>query len=145
MPNSGLGAYPALRNALRLHDSGKQPAGISSPGQRRPHGHGHGKQRVWGREAHCREPEWENSNGVIPVSQTARKPFGLLSQLETGVPQDAINSLFRDSWLRLTRPSVFARMNSRHGPVAQLGARLTGSQEVRGSIPLRSTDWVEMT
>ena len=24
------------------------------------------------------------------------------------------------------------------GPVAQLGARLTGSQEVRGSIPLRS-------
>ena len=30
-------------------------------------------------------------------------------------------------------------VSSRHGGVAQLGERLTGSQEVRGSIPLVST------
>src|SRR5262245_55770463 len=31
-----------------------------------------------------------------------------------------------------------------HGPVAQLGARLTGSQEVRGSNPLRSIELKEV-
>ena len=39
----------------------------------------------------------------------------------------------------LASPSEFPYSNSSHGGVAQLGERLTGSQEVRGSIPLVST------
>ena len=35
--------------------------------------------------------------------------------------------------------SEFPYSTSSHGGVAQLGERLTGSQEVRGSIPLVST------
>ena len=33
----------------------------------------------------------------------------------------------------------FGRARDRHGAVAQLGERMTGSHEVRGSIPLGST------
>ena len=39
----------------------------------------------------------------------------------------------------LASPSEFPYSSSSHGGVAQLGERLTGSQEVRGSIPLVST------
>ena len=39
----------------------------------------------------------------------------------------------------LASPSEFPYSTSLHGGVAQLGERLTGSQEVRGSIPLVST------
>ena len=39
----------------------------------------------------------------------------------------------------LASPSVFPYSTFSHGGVAQLGERLTGSQEVRGSIPLVST------
>mgnify|MGYP006882977843 CR=1 FL=1 len=39
----------------------------------------------------------------------------------------------------LASPSEFPYNTSSHGGVAQLGERLTGSQEVRGSIPLVST------
>ena len=39
----------------------------------------------------------------------------------------------------LASPSEFPYSTSSHGGVAQLGERLTGSQEVRGSIPLVST------
>ena len=39
----------------------------------------------------------------------------------------------------LASPPVFPYSTSSHGGVAQLGERLTGSQEVRGSIPLVST------
>ena len=39
----------------------------------------------------------------------------------------------------LASPSEFPYSISSHGGVAQLGERLTGSQEVRGSIPLVST------
>ena len=39
----------------------------------------------------------------------------------------------------LASPSEFPYSTSTHGGVAQLGERLTGSQEVRGSIPLVST------
>ena len=44
--------------------------------------------------------------------------------------------------LTLTNPlryNFYAKFISRIGGVAQLGERLTGSQEVRGSIPLVST------
>ena len=39
-------------------------------------------------------------------------------------------------WRTLTRP----RVDGKRGAVAQLGARLTGSQKVRGSSPLSSTN-----
>ena len=39
----------------------------------------------------------------------------------------------------LATAEEFPYNNSSHGGVAQLGERLTGSQEVRGSIPLVST------
>ena len=39
----------------------------------------------------------------------------------------------------LASPGEFPYSTSSHGGVAQLGERLTGSQEVRGSIPLVST------
>ena len=39
----------------------------------------------------------------------------------------------------LASPSEFPYSTCSHGGVAQLGERLTGSQEVRGSIPLVST------
>ena len=39
----------------------------------------------------------------------------------------------------LASPCEFPYSISSHGGVAQLGERLTGSQEVRGSIPLVST------
>ena len=43
------------------------------------------------------------------------------------------------SKIALASPSEFPYSTSSHGGVAQLGERLTGSQEVRGSIPLVST------
>ena len=36
--------------------------------------------------------------------------------------------------------SLFRRSKIKYGDIAQLGARLTGSQEVRGSNPLSSTN-----
>ena len=45
----------------------------------------------------------------------------------------------RFSEIVLASPSEFPYSTSSHGGVAQLGERLTGSQEVRGSIPLVST------
>ncbi len=35
--------------------------------------------------------------------------------------------------------TIFVSLSKRDGPVAQLGERLNGIQEVSGSIPLRST------
>ena len=43
------------------------------------------------------------------------------------------------SKIALASPYEFPYSTSSHGGVAQLGERLTGSQEVRGSIPLVST------
>ena len=46
-----------------------------------------------------------------------------------------------DRWLRVPEAVRYHNVfcPSRHGPVAQLGARLNGIQEVTGSIPVRST------
>ena len=54
----------------------------------------------------------------------------------SGVPHGAGESF---SKIVLASPSEFPYSTSSHGGVAQLGERLTGSQEVRGSIPLVST------
>ena len=54
-----------------------------------------------------------------------------------GTPAPAPPESF--SKIALASPSEFPYNTSSHGGVAQLGERLTGSQEVRGSIPLVST------
>ena len=48
-------------------------------------------------------------------------------------PPESFSKIVLASW------SEFPYSTSSHGGVAQLGERLTGSQEVRGSIPLVST------
>ena len=52
-------------------------------------------------------------------------------------PLAAARKIFSE--IALASPSEFPYSTSSHGGVAQLGERLTGSQEVRGSIPLVST------
>ena len=52
-------------------------------------------------------------------------------------PRTAARKIFSE--IVLASPSEFPYSTSSHGGVAQLGERLTGSQEVRGSIPLVST------
>ncbi len=54
-----------------------------------------------------------------------------------GTPAPAPPESFSKNFL--ASPSEFPYSTSSHGGVAQLGERLTGSQEVRGSIPLVST------
>jgi hypothetical protein len=44
---------------------------------------------------------------------------------------------------RLTIPSILSNRASSLGAVAQLGERMTGSHEVRGSIPLSSTNKIK--
>ena len=58
------------------------------------------------------------------------------SRAKTPIPASAVGSF---SKIVLASPSEFPYSTSSHGGVAQLGERLTGSQEVRGSIPLVST------
>ena len=52
-------------------------------------------------------------------------------------PLAAARKIFSE--IVLASPGEFPYSTSSHGGVAQLGERLTGSQEVRGSIPLVST------
>ena len=52
-------------------------------------------------------------------------------------PLAAARKIFSE--IVLASPPEFPYSTSSHGGVAQLGERLTGSQEVRGSIPLVST------
>lgn len=65
-------------------------------------------------------------------------PLALLpASSAPGRPPGAAAESF--SKIVLASPPVFPYSTSSHGGVAQLGERLTGSQEVRGSIPLVST------
>ena len=57
---------------------------------------------------------------------------GALGRLPA-MPPESFSEIVLASW------SEFPYSTSSHGGVAQLGERLTGSQEVRGSIPLVST------
>ena len=69
--------------------------------------------------------------GVEPDRRAAPPPR------PRGTPAPAPPESF--SKIVLASPSEFPYSTSSHGGVAQLGERLTGSQEVRGSIPLVST------
>ena len=62
--------------------------------------------------------------------------FGKISQFSP-VPAKPVRKSFNKNLLHQAKQSPIVL--PRHGGVAQLGERLTGSQEVRGSIPLVST------
>ena len=62
--------------------------------------------------------------------------FGKISQFSP-VPGKPVRKSFNKNLLHQAKHSPIVL--PRHGGVAQLGERLTGSQEVRGSIPLVST------
>ena len=60
------------------------------------------------------------------------------------MPEEACGNQQKIPWClisALTIPAMWAKMNSvfNRGPVAQLGARFHGMEEVAGSIPARST------
>ena len=84
-------------------------------------------------------PEWSLIGGRRQRRPPAGAPRGRWSPPSRpgGTPAPAPQESF--SKIVLASPSEFPYSTSSHGGVAQLGERLTGSQEVRGSIPLVST------
>ena len=76
-----------------------------------------------------------------------RRPAGRAPRAGSGIEGPSISVPSRIlaparkifSKIVLASPSEFPYSTFSHGGVAQLGERLTGSQEVRGSIPLVST------
>ena len=80
---------------------------------------------------------------VIGWKSVAKQQFSRVMALRVGCPRrrgtpaPAPPESF--SKIVLASPSEFPYSTFSHGGVAQLGERLTGSQEVRGSIPLVST------
>ena len=79
------------------------------------------------------------SRGPDALDARPHRPRGRWSppSRPRGTPAPAPPESF--SKIVLASPSEFPYSTSSHGGVAQLGERLTGSQEVRGSIPLVST------
>ena len=71
------------------------------------------------------------------ASRGVRSPFPRLHPRPGCASAPSVSRKF--SKIALASPSEFPYSTSSHGGVAQLGERLTGSQEVRGSIPLVST------
>ena len=85
-----------------------------------------------------RRPEDPNNSGGGVAAARGARPAGLFGRFgpDRAHPRRAAESF---SKIVLASPSEFPYSTSSHGGVAQLGERLTGSQEVRGSIPLVST------
>ena len=79
------------------------------------------------------------SRGPDALGAPASAPRALVSAVATPRDSGARASPESFSKIVLASPSEFPYSTSSHGGVAQLGERLTGSQEVRGSIPLVST------
>ena len=92
---------------------------------------------------------WPRGCQMAPTRRAAAwpPPAGRAPRAGSGVagPSFLSPSRIRDcggesfSKIVLASPCEFPYSISSHGGVAQLGERLTGSQEVRGSIPLVST------
>ncbi len=78
---------------------------------------------------------------AAPPARGAR-PAGLAGHRGAPTPRAPVSAVATpESFSKnvLASPSEFPYSTFSHGGVAQLGERLTGSQEVRGSIPLVST------
>ena len=84
------------------------------------------RQRKWSYEPTYYATGWKSVVRRVPCSLP-----GALGRLPA-MPESF-------SKIVLASPSEFPYSTSSYGGVAQLGERLTGSQEVRGSIPLVST------
>ena len=74
-----------------------------------------------------------------PAGHAPRAGSGIACPSFSSAPGIRARAAESFSEIVLASPSEFPYSTSSHGGVAQLGERLTGSQEVRGSIPLVST------
>ena len=83
-------------------------------------------------------PSPAKEGGGLAAAHGAR-PAGYVGHRVSLWPRS--RSTRRESFSKIVLASAgeFPYSTSSHGGVAQLGERLTGSQEVRGSIPLVST------
>ena len=86
--------------------------------------------------ATCRAPGKEG--GGLAAARGA-SPVGYVGHRGSSRPHARSTCRIIFSKIVLASPSEFPYSTTSHGGVAQLGERLTGSQEVRGSIPLVST------
>ena len=87
------------------------------------------RRRKWSYEPTYYATGWKSVVRRVPCSLP-----GALGRLPAmPPPQESFSKIV------LASSSEFPYSTSSHGGVAQLGERLTGSQEVRGSIPLVST------
>ena len=109
------------RNSRCPEGAGKEGGGSAA----RPRGASRGLSRA--------------SRGPDALGARPHRPSGRWSppSRPSGTPAPAPPESFSE--IVLASPSEFPYSTSSHGGVAQLGERLTGSQEVRGSIPLVST------
>ena len=111
---------------------GRSPGAVEWARQsaRPPHGRRAGGPRGGRRTPTSRAAAWPPPAGRAPRAFSGDSgPIGR--------PGPAAAKVF--SKIVLASPCEFPYSTSSHGGVAQLGERLTGSQEVRGSIPLVST------
>ena len=86
-------------------------------------------------------PGWSQKGGRRqrrpPAGRAPRAWPGISGPAALSAPRAGARESFSE--IVLASPFEFPYSTSLHGGVAQLGERLTGSQEVRGSIPLVST------
>ena len=86
-----------------------------------------------------RVPEKRAAATPPPAGRAPRAGSGIEGPSISGPSRILAPAAESFSEIVLASPSEFPYSTSSHGGVAQLGERLTGSQEVRGSIPLVST------
>ena len=99
----------------------------------------------WGTALWRREAAGGGTRDVLgaaalpPAGRALRAGSGIAGPSFLGPSRIRARAAESFSEIVLASPSEFPYSTSLHGGVAQLGERLTGSQEVRGSIPLVST------
>ena len=87
----------------------------------------------WGRREGGRRPRRRPRGAPRGLSRASRAHRSRVRPTSAPPPQESFSKIV------LASAGEFPYSTSSHGGVAQLGERLTGSQEVRGSIPLVST------
>ena len=86
-----------------------------------------------------RVPGWRAAASPPPAGRAPRAGSGIAGPSPSSPSRVLAPAAESFSKIVLASPSEFPYSTCSHGGVAQLGERLTGSQEVRGSIPLVST------
>ena len=105
-----------------------------SGGPRKAHG-----RRAGGPRGGRRTPTSRAAATPPPSGRAPRAGSGIAGPSFLGPSRIRAPAAESFSKIVLASPPVFPYSTFSHGGVAQLGERLTGSQEVRGSIPLVST------